>query len=195
MGEKAYYGPLAQTFRRLKIFSMSSLALSAAMTPFIFMIETASAVPFIGRLALATTVITMSSASTALVAWTGRPYVHTLRWIPPDEGVAGQVAASGKQTTGIELKTFTFGMHEQTTRVYDTAFLADTMRPFAKWELASTFQMPAAEAAAEKAKGALPREETVAEELDYFGNVTGRWIVKWAEDGTGTCYPQGKIYR
>ena len=43
--EKMYYGPLAQTFRRLKIFSVSSLAITCVMTPFLFLIETASAVP------------------------------------------------------------------------------------------------------------------------------------------------------
>lgn len=193
--EKFYYGPLAQTFRRLKIFSMSTLALSTIMTPFIFIIETASAVPFIGRLALASTVLATSSISTALVAWTGKPYVHTLRWLPPEE--TGQAAgAAEKRPTGIELATYTFALHERKTRVYDTAFLVPTSRPFAKWELATTFQLPPDEAAAEKRKGLLPREETIAETIDTYRNeVVGRWIVRWAEDGTGTCHPVGKILR
>ena len=182
-----YYGPLAQSFRRLKIFSLSTLALSSLMTPFIFILETASAVPLAGRIALATTVLATSGVSTALVAWTGRPYVHALRWLPKADGP--------KAVRGVELKTFTFKLHEITTRVYDVAFLVPSPRPFASWELAERFALAPEEAEAERKKGMLPREETIAEQVDYFGNVEGRWIVRWAEDGTGTCYAQGKCYR
>src|SRR6266851_4478499 len=34
-----YVGPLTQTFRRLKIFSLSSLALASTLSPFIFIVE------------------------------------------------------------------------------------------------------------------------------------------------------------
>ena len=193
-GKGEYFGPLAQSFRRLKIFSLSSLALSTLMTPFIFIIETASAVPLVGRVALALTVLGTSGVSTALVAWTGRPYVHALRWLPKPDAVQGD-SPNMKTVNGVEMKTFTFKLHEVTTRVYDAAFLVPSPRPFATWELAERFVLPPAEAEAERNKGLLPREETVAEQLDYFENVEGRWIVRWAEDGTGTCYPQGKFYR
>lgn len=190
-----YVGPLGQTFRRVKIFSISSLAMSLTMTPLIFMLETSSAVPFVGRIALAGTVIVTSGVSTAMVAWCGRPYVNKLRYFslenptaPPSQVVAGQA-------TGIELTTATLMLRERVTRVYDTAFLLPTNRPFAKWELATAFKLPNAEAAAEKAKGNLPREETVAETMDNTGKIIGRWIVKWDEDGAGTCREAGAVPR
>ena len=189
-----YYGPLAQTFRRLKIFSVSSLALTCVMTPFLFLIETASAVPLLGRVVLAGTVLATSSISTALVAWSGEPYVHTLRWLPTETTTA-EAEAAGKHATGLELATYTLGLHERITRVYDTAFLVPTNRPFAKWELATEFRLPPHEVEAEKRKGALPGEETVAETLDGHGDVLGRWVVRWEEDGTGRCYQQGKVLR
>lgn len=181
-----YHGPLAQTFRRLKVFSISSLGLSTLMTPFLFMIETSSAVPFVGRVALAGTVLMTSGVSTALVAWCGKPYVNTMRWLPSE---------SSGSTTGLEITTLTIALRERITRVYDTAFLVPTTRPFAKWELSEAFKLPSAEAAAERSKGTLPREETIAETTDKDGNVLGRWIVKWDVDGNGTCHETGKIVR
>ncbi|GJE91383.1 hypothetical protein PsYK624_075330 [Phanerochaete sordida] len=193
--EQDYEGPLAQTFRRLKIFSVSSLALSTAMTPFIFMIETTSAVPIVARVALAGTVLMTSGVSTALVAWCGRPYVTRLHWFHPEDASATPSKAAGKAPTGMELVTATLTLRKRITRVYDTAFLVPTSRPFAKWELAEAFQLPPAEAAAEKAKGNLPREETIAETLDESRQVVGRWIVSWDENGSGTCRQMGKIQR
>lgn len=193
--EQVYIGPLAQTFRRLKIFSVSSLALSTLMTPFLFMIETTSAVPLVARIALAGTVLTTSGVSTALVAWCGRPYVTRLQWFHPEDAAATPTKVAGKEPTGMELETTTLTLRKRITRVYDTAFLVPTNRPFAKWELAEAFQLPAAEAAAEKAKGNLPREETIAESLDESGRVIGRWIVQWDENGSGTCRHMGKIQR
>lgn len=193
--EEVYEGPLAVTFRRVKIFSISSLALSVLMTPFLFMIETSSAVPLVGRMALAGTVIVTSGVSTALVAWCGRPYVHKMTWIPVDDAAATPSQVAGKSPTGVELVTTTLTLRKRATRVYDTAFLVPTNRPFAKWELAEAFRLPPAEAATEKAKGNLPREETVAETMDHNGKVIGRWIVRWDENGNGLCNEAGKIVR
>lgn len=190
-----YYGPLTQTFRRLKIFSISSLALSTLMTPFLFIIETTSAVPLVARFALAGTVLATSSVSTALVAWCGQPYVNKLHWFHPEDVTATPSKVAGKEPTGMELITTTLALRKRITRVYDTAFLVPTSRPLAKWELAEAFQLPSAEAATEKAKGNLPREETIAETLDESGKVVGRWVVKWDENGAGICLPTGKIQR
>ena len=75
--------------------------------------------------------------------------------------------------------------------VPDPVFLADTRRPFAKWELAVIVQLPEAEA-----KEVVPgMEETVAETFDKNGKVMGRWIVKWRENGEGICRGQGWIVR
>ena len=176
-----YYGPLTNTFRRLKVFSLSSLALTVSLTPFIFMIETASSLPLSGRFALAGVAVATSGVSTGLVAWAGKPYVTRLRWL---EG--------GR---GIEMTTLTLGLNERTTRVYDTAFLVPATRPLATFELAEVSQLPAEEVEHSKRESSLPREETIAETLKPTGEVVGRWIVLWDSEGNGACRAVGKVVR
>ncbi|KAI0724694.1 hypothetical protein C8Q72DRAFT_653989 [Fomitopsis betulina] len=179
--DAVYYGPLTNTFRRLKIFSLSSLALTASLTPFIFMIETASSLPLSGRFALAGVALATSGVSTGLVAWAGKPYVTKLRWIETGPGV--------------EMTTLTLRLREQTTRVYDTAFLAPATRPLATVELAEASQLPADEIEEGKKHGSLPREETIAETMTPGGVVVGRWIVQWDGEGKGTCRAVGKVVK
>lgn len=210
-----YVGPLTRTFRRLKIFSLSSLALASSLSPFIFIVE--SSLPSTARAALATTALATSGVSTALVAWCGRPYVTTLRNLaststststsPPstpsnstpeaqkqlqeEEEAAAAHSHSHNENVpaGIELTTLTLTLSPLTTRVYDPAFLCDTTRAFARWELARSVQLPS-----EDAVGVRPgSEETVAETLDGAGNVLGRWIVTWGENGEGSCRAEGRV--
>jgi len=101
-----YHGPLAPTFRRLKIFSLSSLALSVTLAPFMFLIE--SNLPTAARFALAITAVTTSGVSTALVAWCGKPYVTTLRRVKSSEN-------DGIER--LEMTTRTLGLHPLVTRV------------------------------------------------------------------------------
>ncbi|KAI0090712.1 hypothetical protein BDY19DRAFT_936887 [Irpex rosettiformis] len=187
-----YVGPLTQTFRRLKIFSLSSLGLTAVMTPFLFILETASSVPLVGRVALAGTLLLTSTVSTTMVGWLGLPYVTKLVWLPAEKPDA---SSGGKQAVGVEMTTTTLMLKERITRVYDSAFLVPTNRPLAKWELAEVFKLQQKELEAAKKEGGLPTEETIAETTDKDGNVLGRWIVKWSEDGTGTCRHTGKMIR
>ncbi|KAH9834075.1 uncharacterized protein C8Q71DRAFT_770942 [Rhodofomes roseus] len=179
--DSVYHGPLTNTFRRLKLFSLSSLALTVSLAPFIFVIETTSNLPLSGRFALAGVAIATSGVSTGLVAWAGRPYVTKLRWL---EG--------GR---GIEMTTLTVRLRERVTKVYDTAFLVPATRPLATFELAEAFQLPAEEVNQGKKDGSLPREETIAETLTPQGTVVGRWIVRWDEEGKGACRPVGKVAR
>ena len=72
-----YHGPLTTTFRRLKIFSLSSLGLSVTLSPFMFILE--SSLPMFARLALVSIALGTSSLSTALVSWCAKPYVITLQ--------------------------------------------------------------------------------------------------------------------
>ncbi|KAF8504708.1 hypothetical protein F5888DRAFT_1657907 [Russula emetica] len=202
-----YVGPLTQTFRRLKIFSLSSLALASSLTPLIFIVE--SSLPSTARAALATTALATSGVSTALVAWCGRPYVTTLRNLATTTTVATSSPPSPSNSTseaqeqtvahshshnenvpaGIEMTTLTLTLSPLTTRVYDPAFLCDTTRAFARWELARSVQLPP-----EDAVGVRPgSEETVAETMDGAGNVSGRWIVTWGENGEGSCRAEGRI--
>jgi len=215
-----YVGPLTQTFRRLKIFSLSSLVLASSLSPFIFIVE--SSLPSTARAALATTALATSGVSTALVAWCGRPYVTTLRNLAttttatatatttttsspsptptsPHKPEPQQQQQGQEQTTthshnenvpaGIELTTLTLTLSPLTTRVYDPAFLCDTTRSFARWELARSVQLPP-----EDAVGVRPgSEETVAETLNGAGSVLGRWIVTWGENGEGSCRAEGRV--
>jgi hypothetical protein len=167
-----YEGPLATTFRRLKIFSLSSFACTTLFSPFLFVLD--SSLPFIAQASLAGTVLTTTVISTALVGWTGQPYVTSLR--------------RTLDGTGLEMQTASIKLNKLTTTVYDPAFLAPTRRPFASWQLAQTVRMPAT--------APTPgTEETVAETRDEKGEVRGRWIVTWGEGGEGTCRESGKVLR
>jgi hypothetical protein len=87
------------------------------------------------------------------------------------------------------MTTLTLTLSPLTTRVYDPAFLCDTTRAFARWELARSVQLPP-----EDAVGVRPgSEETVAETMDGARNVLGRWIVTWGENGEGSCRAEGRV--
>ncbi|KAH9955036.1 hypothetical protein BC827DRAFT_1101741, partial [Russula dissimulans] len=186
-----YVGPLTPTFRRLKIFSLSSLALASVLSPFMFIIE--SSLPFTARAALATAAIGTSSVSTALVAWCGRPYVTILRRLkartPSTTPTAPTHSHNENAPAGIELTTLSLTLSPRATRVYDPAFLGDTTRAFARWELARSVQLPPEDAASVRPG----TEETVAETLNGAGDVLGRWIVTWGENGEGSCRAQGRV--
>jgi len=162
------------------------------MTPFLFVLETTSGLPAIARVALASIALSTSGISTALVGWCGSPYVATLRWLPADNAQHQPAITS---TEVVELTTQTLLLRKRITKVYDAGFLVPANRPFATWELAEAFRLPPAEAEQERTSGLLPREETIAETFDEKGKVVGRWIVKWAEDGSGTCGESGKVVR
>ena len=196
-----YVGPLTQTFRRLKIFSLSSLVLAGSLSPFIFIVE--SSLPSTARVALAATALATSGVSTALVAWCGKPYVTTLRRLScstPTPLAPASISQQKQQQhtahshnenapAGIELTTLTIALTPRATRVYDPAFLCDTTRAFARWELAQSVLLPPEDAAAVRPG----EEETVAETLDSAGKVLGRWIVTWGENGEGSCRAEGRV--
>lgn len=76
--------------------------------------------------------------------------------------------------------------------MYDPEFLVETSRPFAKWELADSIVLSTA---ANTKTPLLGQEETVAETMDKTGKVLGRWVVKWGENGEGTCREVGSVIR
>ncbi|PIL33506.1 hypothetical protein GSI_04129 [Ganoderma sinense ZZ0214-1] len=180
--DEDYHGPLTTTFRRLKILSLSSLTLTFALTPFIFVLETTSSVPVMGRFALAGIAMATSGVSTFLVAWCGRPYVTAMRRLPDGP-------------RAVEMTTLTLGLHRRVTTVFDTAFLVPTSRPFATWELAEAFKLPEADVAGARTEGLIPREETIAETRTRDGGLLGRWVVSWDENGVGTCKEVGRVAR
>jgi hypothetical protein len=172
-----YQGPLTKTFRRLKIFSLSSLALSTALAPFIFVIE-ASGIPLGARFALASVAMATSGVSTALVAWCGSPYVTKLQRVEKDHA--------------LQMTTLTLGLRERITSVYDTSFLKETSRAFAKWELAERVVVEGKE---QRQRAVAGTQETVAETVDAKGGLVGSWVVTWGENGEGTCKQVGNVKR
>jgi hypothetical protein len=108
-----YVGPLTQTFRRLKIFSLSSLVLASTLSPFIFIVE--SSLPSTARAALAATALATSGVSTGLVAWCGRPYVTTLRRItatPPPSLSPSPPSSPSPTTSATEASTTSPGAQQ-----------------------------------------------------------------------------------
>ena len=132
--------------------------------------------------------LTTSGISTLLVGWAGAPYVTELRHI---------CASSNEGVEGLEMTTMTLTLQKIVTRVYDVDFLVQTERPFAKWELADIVSFPPGKDGKEAARksGQPGEEETVAETTNVTGEVLGRWIVKWEENGVGRCRNVGKIIR
>lgn len=155
--------------------------------------------PVSARIALASIAIGTSGLSTALVGWCGKPYVKTLKRLKTSDGAEG-----------LELITYTLFMMPRVTRVsrkknifgvddvnyclqvYDPYFLIETKRPFAKWELARELPLPPDRSIESITPG---KEETVAETLDIDGNILGRWLVQWDENGRGKCHQAGTVVR
>ena len=90
------------------------------------------------------------------------------------------------------MTTLTLGLNERITNVYDTSFLKETSRAFAKWELADHVQLEGKEQQQRAAPGT---QETVAETTDSKGGLIGSWVVTWGENGEGTCKQVGKVHR
>lgn len=207
--DQVYVGPLEQTYKRLKLFSITSLALSTTLAPFIFVVE--SSLPMNARIALAMIAITTSASSTGLVGWCGKSYVTQLKYIRPEENGGAE---------GMEMTTMSLFVKPRITRVsrysacfsfcmnlfikltimlhliqvYDPSFLVESGRPFAKWELAQTVVLSKEESEGER-RVESGQEETVAETRDKDGKLLGRWVVTWGENGEGTCREIGSVVR
>jgi hypothetical protein len=161
-----YEGPLSATFRRLKLFSLGSLALASVLTPVLLLAP--GEISMAGRVGLCITALATSGVSTALIAWIGTPYVGTMRLL-----------ATPQRQHVMELNTLDWRLRKQTTLVYEPAFLRPTSRPFAAWEV--TNNAPAPRDA--------PQAETttkVAETIDdKTGTSKGTWAVTYAPAADG----------
>ena len=201
-----YTGPLAQTFRNLKLFSLSSLGLIAGLSPVLFVVE-APGIPVTARVALAGTALAMSGASTGLIAWCGAPYVSSMRRLvpsppPASDPTAGTVkpegASSGSSVTStmathydaVEMATKTLFSRDIYTQIYDPAVLGSTNRPFATWELQSQLRVPVDASNTSRIAGG--REEVIARTLSAGGEVYGEWLVRWTQDPNNEEYLLGR---
>jgi hypothetical protein len=178
-----YHGPYSETYKKLKLFSLSSLGLAAMITPVMFIID--STIPAGGRAILGITAMTTSSISTALIAWAGRSYVTDLR---VDDG--------GRR---IQFTTTTLLLRGITTTVYDPTFLEPAEEYFTKVRLRKSIRIPMAVVQKEGMNLVDGQEETVAETTDSKRNVKGWWEVRWRQEGeagfVGECRGVGKVMR
>ncbi|KAJ7169111.1 hypothetical protein C8R43DRAFT_982294 [Mycena crocata] len=174
-----YRGPLTRTFKRLKLFSLSSLTLCLTMAPLMFAVETN--LPWTARGLLAATAVGTSGISTALIWWAGRSYVTALRLtkVPANDAIEQ-----------LEITTLTLRLQPRITKVFDPLFVVPVKRPFAKWELAQFVLLPP-----DMRNTTSGQEETVAETTDADGRVLGRWVVTWGENGEGNCHEVGTVVR
>ena len=69
--------------------------------------------------------------------------------------------------------------------------MIETHRPLAKWELAREITLNA-ESKAHPVPG---QQETIAETMNQKGEIIGRWIVEWKENGVGVCHQVGHVIR
>lgn len=176
--EVFYKGPLSATFRNLKLFSLTSLSLASALTPFIFLIE--APLTLSARLALAATALTTSISSTALIAWCGKPYVISMRRAP--------------ESNTIELTTTDIFLRERRTIVLDPRFFQPTSRPFATWEIPESFTADY-DPTVKRLAGSV---EVIAVTCDGSGRVVGQCNAKWTEgDGRldGVLHQEGLTIR
>ncbi|ORX81463.1 hypothetical protein K493DRAFT_320660 [Basidiobolus meristosporus CBS 931.73] len=137
-----YIGPLANTAKYLKIFSVSSLALTFAVCPAVFLIE--APISFGMRSILVGAAIATSTVSTGLVHWCLSPYVTKIAISEEHNGehytqdVLGDnnplKTTFSEITPDTELKLYTYkflgGVRISQVKVGD---LEPSNRPFTSW--------------------------------------------------------------
>ncbi|OZJ06208.1 hypothetical protein BZG36_00839 [Bifiguratus adelaidae] len=113
-----YQGPLATVARRLKLFSISSLGLSAGMSPLIYVIDVP--IPMVARTVLVGAALFTSMASTGLIHWVMSPYVSKM------------TADDASKPETINLHTYSMTARELVTTVPVSALQPST-RIFTSW--------------------------------------------------------------
>ncbi|KJA28864.1 hypothetical protein HYPSUDRAFT_33263 [Hypholoma sublateritium FD-334 SS-4] len=95
------------------------------------------------------------------------------------------------------MTTYTLLLRPLKTKVYDPSFLIETKRPLAKWELAERIHLTPSrtDAVGSNVHPVVGHEETVAETRNEKGEVIGRWVVKWGENGAGVCHEVGYVVK
>ena len=72
--------------------------------------------------------------------------------------------------------------------------MVKTQRPLAKWELAQEITL-SGNSSGSKGHPSPGQEETIAETMNQKGEIIGRWIVNWKENGVGVCHQVGHVIR
>ncbi|XP_057306703.1 transmembrane protein 70, mitochondrial-like [Hydractinia symbiolongicarpus] len=84
-----YEGPLSQKIKFIKLFSLSTSFLAVFAAP-VFILQGKESVPVIGKMILATTVVTMGVTTTILLHWLSRVYVHKMYFHPHSRTFAAE---------------------------------------------------------------------------------------------------------
>ncbi|ORZ05324.1 hypothetical protein BCR41DRAFT_327726 [Lobosporangium transversale] len=113
-----YEGPYAQTAKRLKLFSVSSLAATIALCPFIFILDAGISTGMRGGLAVAA--VATSGSSTALVQWCLGSYVRKIT-IPNPSYIKSETVTAPKalpsRSTPVSFETLSFWGSKRITTV------------------------------------------------------------------------------
>ena len=72
--------------------------------------------------------------------------------------------------------------------------MVKTQRPLAKLELAREITL-SSNSSGSKGHPSPGQEETIAETMNQKGEIIGRWIVNWKENGVGVCHQVGHVIR
>ncbi|KAK9667443.1 hypothetical protein K7432_017860 [Basidiobolus ranarum] len=137
-----YVGPLANTAKYLKVFSVSSLALTFAVCPAVYLID--APISFGMRSILVGAAIATSTISTGLVHWCLSPYVtkitvseehngeHIIQEVLSDANPLKTSATVITPSTELTLYTYKFfgGIRSSQVKVGD---LEPSTRPFTSW--------------------------------------------------------------
>ncbi|KAG0205526.1 hypothetical protein BGX28_002825 [Mortierella sp. GBA30] len=117
-----YEGPFSQTAKRLKLFSVSSLAATIALCPFIFILDAGISNGMRGGLAVAA--VATSGSSTALVQWCLGSYVRKItipRPVSDAPSTSDLSAVTITRSTPVSFETLSFwgGKRITTVKVSD----------------------------------------------------------------------------
>ncbi|KOS14311.1 hypothetical protein Malapachy_4248 [Malassezia pachydermatis] len=214
-----YVGPFRMAYYRIKLFSLSSLAVASIFAP-VFVLWPHK-MEMAARLGIAATTLGASSVSTGLISWIGSPYVGhmTLRKAEPDAAPLHYMTESANERLlddtpsdpsrhasekyYLEIATLSWHMRSLKTTVYAPSLLRPTTRALATWELPEmpnplTIEHP-------KLVGEHTVSSLVAETVDVSsGKVIGRWWARWRVSPTesdepmafeGVCESEGKPVR
>jgi hypothetical protein len=208
-----YQAPLAKTFFRLKLFSLSSLTLATALSP-VLMLAPAE-IGYAGRLGLCVAALATSGSSTALLAWIGKPYVaemkllsgpasraKLIRDLPEGDADLSKVALSGEERPAIQAYTLNWRLQKLQTIVYEPSLFRPTSRPFATWELPVT--PPSISLQAQPGVNTVTRLVAATRNVKT-DKIIGRWWARWTRDtlskegsewrSDGLCTEEGKVIR
>jgi hypothetical protein len=215
----SYKAPLAKTFIRLKMFSLGSLTLVSALCPVLMLAP--SSIGLAGRIGLCITALATSGASTALIAWIGKPYVSEMqllsgqytreqlvRDLPEGDAELHALAKTRSDKPAIQVLTTNWRLEKLQTTIYEPGLIRPTSRPFATWELPIT--PPSLAMSPGKHSQEAQQQQTLTKLVAVTrsaksGKVVGRWWARWSrdtltkgEDGwksDGQCREEGKVLR